>query len=98
MNDLIKDINHDIGEFIQFTMTAYDKAIEGVSNTVKACSIVVAPPKKNIIQVNFDTETDIEKKIREIDEQWHIVQEPEWTYEHCSMGKEMSECKMTIVS
>ena len=84
MNDLIKDINHDFGEFLQFTLLAYDKAVEGVSNTMKACSVVVAPAKKEHVDVSFE---DIENPKTLFDEQWHVVQEPEWSYEQCSMIK-----------
>lgn len=84
MNGLIKDINHDFGEFLQFTLSAYDKAVEGVSNTMKACSVVVAPVKKENLFITFE---DIENPKTDLDEQWHVVQEPEWSYEQCSMVK-----------
>jgi hypothetical protein len=85
MNDLIKDINHDFGEFLQFTLSAYDKAVEGVSNTMRACSVVVAPVKKEYIHIAFEDIENLKQDLDERDEQWHVVQEPEWSYEQCSM-------------
>lgn len=89
MDSLIKDINHDLGDLLQFTFSAYDKAVEITTNTMRACSIVIAPQKKDVIQLTSDTPEDIAIMVNNnlTDEQWHVVQEPEWTYEQCPMVK-----------
>jgi hypothetical protein len=87
MDSLIKDINHDLGDLLQFTFSAYDRAVEITTNTMRACSIIIAPHKKNVIQLTSDPPEDIAIVVNSnpTDEQWHVVQEPEWTYEQFPM-------------
>lgn len=81
MSNLLKDINHDLGELLQFTLHAYHKAKEGVTYTLRVCSAIIVPPKKD----DMNNRPDIENQMYDLDHQWHVIQEPEWTYENCSM-------------